>query len=42
MLIRFEMDIMAFEGTPEGVKVYRLNEESQSQVDILVKDNNNV
>ena len=36
-----EADLMAFEGTPEGVKVYRLKEESHSQVDIFVKDNNN-
>lgn len=36
-----ETNLLAFEGTPEGVKVYRLKEESRTQVDIVSTDNNN-
>ena len=36
-----ESNLLAFEGTPEGVKVYRLKEESQAQIDIVSTDNNN-
>jgi len=36
-----ESDLLAFEGTPEGVKVYRLKEGSQNQVDIVSTNNNN-
>ena len=36
-----ESDLLAFEGTPEGVKVYRLKEGSDNQVDIVSTNNNN-
>ena len=36
-----ESDLLAFEGTPEGVKVYRLKEGSQNQMDIVSTNNNN-